>query len=376
MMTNRMMTNRRKITIGCCGMLAALVAFADPGEAQTPEERQLTISQTGILGVQAQPGTQVNPLTVTAWVDHRDNTYAFGEQVQLFVQTNKDAYVTVLNVDPTGATTVLFPNQYQSNNWVPANTVVRVPDPASSLAITVSGPVGAELIKVIASTEPRPPFEASRLAQPGPYRRLATSAAETARALQLAMNDQAGGEWDDYNKAILTVPQRQAAAVVSPTVTWPAQAFELRLAATKSQYQLTEPVTLMVEADRTCHLTLINTGPNGVSRQVFPNRYQQNTLIQAAQTVVVPGLGGGVTLRPMGPVGIENVTAICVEGGRTPAGIVTNYGIDTFPRLNAVEQLRNLVVVPNDPSPGVPPTVVDTAAGSVATRSVSFLVVN
>ena len=358
-------------------LAALLVALAVPAVAQAPEERQLTVQQTGILGIQAQPATQINPLRVTAWVDHQDNTYAFGEQVQLFVQTNKDAYVTVLNVDPQGTTTVLFPNQFQSNNRVPANTVVRIPDRASGSAITVSGPVGAELIKVIASTEPRAPFAASQLALAGPFRRLSTGPDETARALEVVLQDQTGGEWDDYNKTILTVPRREAAAQVSPAVAWPSTGFSLRLAATKSQYRLTEPVTLMVEADRTCHLTLINTGPGGTSRQIFPNRYQQNTLIQAAQTVVVPGMSAGVTLQPMGPLGIENVTAICVQGGRAPAGIVTDYVVDAFPRLDVGAGNRNLAVIFNDAAPAVPaPTVPASAGGQVARSTVSFLVVN
>ena len=370
------MTNKTPTTTNgwTCGALAVLfMTLACAAAAQAPEERQLTIQQTGILGVQTQPTTLPNPLRVTAWVDHQDNTYAFGERVQLFVQTNKDAYVTVLNVDPTGTATVLFPNQFQSNNWVPANTVTRVPDPSSGAAINVSGPIGAELIKVIASTEPRPPFAASQLGQAGPFRRLATSAAETARALQVVLQDQAGGEWDDYNKTILTVPQRQSAVVVDPVVTWPTPAFGLRLAATRSQYRLTEPVTLMVEADRTCHLTLINTGPSGMSRQIFPNRYQQNTLIQRGQTVVVPGMSAGVTLRPIGPVGIENVTAICSDGARPPAGIVSDYRTDAFPRLDAGAPGRNLAVVFNDPAPANPSTQPTSAA---ARSTVSFLVVN
>ena len=364
-------------TVWSCGVLAALlVAFAGSAAAQAPEERQLTIQQTGILGVQAQPATQVNPLRITAWVDHQDNTYAFGEQVQLFVQTNKDAYVTVLNVDPRGTTTVLFPNRFQPNNRVRANTVIRVPEQGSGTAITVSGPVGAELIKVIASTDPRPPFAASQLGEAGAFRRLASGPDETARALQLVLQDQAGGEWDDYNKTILTVPQRQAAVVEAPGVTWPAQAFDLRLASSRSQYRLTEPVTLMIAADRTCHLTLINTGPSGMSRQIFPNRYQQNTLIQAGQTVVVPGMSAGVTLRPMGPVGMENVTAICSEGGRPPADIVTDYRTDAFPRLDATAQGRNLAVIFNDPVPTGPSTTTPMPAVASARSSVSFLVVN
>ena len=370
-------TTTTRWTRWSCGALAALLA-AGAAAAQAPAERQLTVQQIGILSVEAPAPApvQVNPLTVTAWVDHQDNTYAVGERVQLFVQTNKDAYVTVLNVDPTGATTVLFPNQFQTDNRVRANTVTRVPDSASGTAITVSGPVGAELIKVIASTRPRPPFGAAQLGQAGPFRRVATPAGETARALQVVLEDQAGGEWDDYNKTILTVPRRQGAAVPAPGVAWPAPVFGLRLAADKSQYRLTEPVTLMIEADRTCHLTLINTGPSGASRQIFPNRYQQNTLIQAGQTVVVPGMGSGVTLRPIGPVGIENVTAICREGDRPPAGMVTDFRTDVFPRLDAGAPGRNLAVVFNDPppAPAAPPAA--PAAPAAALSTASFVVVN
>ena len=372
-----MKTETRTIaTRWSCGVLAALlVAGSGAAAAQAPEARQLTVQQLGILTAAAPAATQANPLTVTAWVDHADNTYALGEQVQLFVQTNKDAYVTVLNVDPTGGTTVLFPNQFQPNNRVPANTVTRIPDSASGTAITVSGPVGAELIKVIASTQPRPPFAAAQLGQSGPFSRVATSADETARALQVVLEDQAGGEWDDYNKTILTVPQRQATAAVAPGVAWPAPVFGLRLAANKAQYRLTEPVTLMVEADRNCHLTLINTGPNGLSRQIFPNRYQQNTLIQAGQTVVVPGMGSGVTLRPMGPVGIENVTAICSAGGAPPASMVTDFRNDVFPPVTGGVSGRNLAVVfgtasPAPPNPAAPP------APAAAMSTASFVVVN
>ena len=70
-------------------------------------------------------------LEVVAWVDRSDYTYARGEDVTIFVETNKDAYVTVLNVDPAGGTTILFPNRYQPDNLVRAGRAARVPDPRS-----------------------------------------------------------------------------------------------------------------------------------------------------------------------------------------------------------------------------------------------------
>ena len=377
---------RRAMTAPAAALLMAL-AHAAPAAAQddAPDQwqRQLSIQQTGIHGVAAPAPAPaaVDPLRVTAWVDHDDNTYAFGESVQLYVRTNKDAYVTVLNVGPTGATTVLFPNQFQSDNRVLANTVLWVPDPASGTEITVGGPVGAELIKVIASTRPRPPFAAAQLGRAGPFQSVAESADGTARNLQVALTDPAGGEWDDYNKTIRTVAARPAAVTApvaapptvvaappAPAATWPTPAFSLRLATDKTAYRLVEPVTFMVQADRDCHLTLLNTGPAGQTRQIFPNRYQRQTLIQAGQTVMVPGLGAGVTVRPIGPAGLETVTAICRAGDRAPAGVLTEFEAEPFPRVaDPAARARNLAVV----AAGAP-----AADAATALATATFVVVD
>ena len=59
---------------------------------------------------------------------------------------------------------------------------------------------------------------------------------------------------------------------------------------------------------------------------------------------------------------------------RPPAGIVTSYGVDTFPRLDVGGRgSRNLAVVFNDPPPATPST---QPAPASARSTVSFLVVN
>ena len=212
------------------------------------------MQQTGILGIQVPPATQPNPLRVTAWVDHQDNTYAFGEQVQLYVQTNKDGLRhRAQRGSRRGRRRSCFRTSTSRTIGYRANTVVRVPDPASGTAITVSGPVGAELIKVIASTRAAAAVRCvAAWLRRGPFRAAVDEfgCRHGACAAGWFWRIRPAASGTTYNKAILTVPQRQAAAVAGgPTVvTWPAPAFGLRLAATKSQYRLTEPVTLMVEA--------------------------------------------------------------------------------------------------------------------------------
>ena len=154
--------------------------------------RTLSVQQKTIKDV-VPPTTSTSgvrdPLEVLAWVDRPDSTYARGEHVRMFVETSKDAYVTILNVDPAGDTTVLFPNEYQSDNLVRANRTVEVPDPSSRSRMIVTGTIGTELIKVIASTQPRPLFDTMQLSQAGPFRTVRTEPQRTARTLVVAMTE-------------------------------------------------------------------------------------------------------------------------------------------------------------------------------------------
>ena len=332
-------------------VLAATLAVAASG-ARAQDARNLTVEQTAFDTVQAPAGpSSGNPLGVVAWVDHPDNTYGRGERVRLFVQTNKDAYVTVLNVGPDGAATVLFPNRFQSDNRVRANTVTEVPDPASRARIEVSGTMGAELVKVIASSRPVPLFDVAQLAQAGPFQTLRTGADEAARNLSVVMATEEAAEWDVYDKVIRTVARRPAASPTAAPVAgagWPSPPFALDIAADRPLYKMTDPVTLMVKSERDCHLTLLNTGPTGASRLLFPNRYQQQTLIRAGHTVAVPGVGAGVSIMPIGPAGVEHVTAVCRTGAGPPLGAPGDFRAAPFPALEDAAAARSLSVVAED----------------------------
>ncbi len=161
---------------------------------ERPLSRSLTVEQTAIYDIVPKPATVTDDdgLDVLAWVDRSDYTYASGEDVQLFVRTNKDAYVTVLNVDPAGETTVLFPNRYQSDNFVAGGRTLHVPDAAAEFRIVVGGNVGTELLKVVASTQPIPLFEARQLAEAGPFQVARAQPARLARSLAVVMTGTTG----------------------------------------------------------------------------------------------------------------------------------------------------------------------------------------
>ena len=246
----------RYASVGAVVFLSAAalhVGAAAEQAAERPLSRSLTVEQIAVYDVRpaARPAAAGGAgLEVLAWVDRPDYTYASGEAVQVFVETNKDAYVTVLNVDPAGTTTVLFPNRYRSDNFVAAGRTLRLPD-RDEFRIVVSGSVGAELLKVIASTEPVPLFEARQLAGAGPFQVARARSAHLARSLAVVISDtnrppggpgsrpgggggpparpaapssgsapaaagvapaSAAGEWAMCHQAITTVPTLSAAA--------------------------------------------------------------------------------------------------------------------------------------------------------------------
>ena len=357
---NHAITCRRHAVVAMAACLLA-AGGAAPSLAADDDAaaRDLTVEQTAIFTVQAlAPAAATSgALNVVAWVDHADNTYAIGEAVRLFVQTNKDAYLTVLNVGPSGNTTLLFPNAFQKDARVKPNQVVEIPGAGTGTSIRVSGPVGRELIKVVASTSPAPLFEAAKLTGAGPFSTVAGGSRSVARDLQVVMGAQtASYEWDDYNKVITTIASRPVAAVpLAPApagVAWPAMASTLRVATDKSQYRLGEPVTVYVSSAAPCYLTLVGVGSSGQARVLLPNAMQPQNLLPAGQTVMFPGVGSNLKVTPVGPPGVETVTAICSADNRPVVVGNLVYGRDGYASLGSgdVSSSRDLAVVATTPA--------------------------
>ena len=204
-------------------LLAAGVPQGGAAEQQAAKQsfsRSLTVEQAAVYDARPSnsPGTgTADALQVVAWLDRPDYTYAVGESVRLFLETNRDAYVTVLNVDPSGETTRLFPNRYQSDSFVQANRATEVGDPRSGFRIVVGGTVGIELLKVIASTQPISMFEALQSSDAGPFQVLREKPESIARSLSIVMNETSSSssqavphsdatEWAVCHQAITTIP--------------------------------------------------------------------------------------------------------------------------------------------------------------------------
>jgi hypothetical protein len=98
-----------------------------------------------------------SPFRVDLWMKDRDRRdYLIGEKAQFFFSSEQDCYLLMLNVDSRGGITILFPNRYYPNNFVPAGKIFEIPKNGlgKKFELEFGEPLGEEVIKVIATREP------------------------------------------------------------------------------------------------------------------------------------------------------------------------------------------------------------------------------
>ncbi len=193
-------------------LLAAAAAALTLAPLGLAEARSLTRD----LSVEQRPLADWRParpspsgLTVRAWLDGGKESYRIGETVTVFVRPNRDAYITLLDVGTSGKVHIIFPNRYQRNNFVPAHAVLRVPPEGARFRIRVGGPVGRELIKVIATRDSTPLIAEEWLDDAGPYKAVRKSARVLTRDLAIEF-DREGKDFAVTNMAFEII-ERDAA---------------------------------------------------------------------------------------------------------------------------------------------------------------------
>lgn len=118
-------------------LMMSLLSFADLPELK-PQK---------IMIVPELPTT----LTVTLSLNKPEGSvYQPGEIITLTFRTNRDAYVVIYDTEANGRTSILFPNQYQQDNFVKANQPVTIPQ---GYKLKIGGEIGKEYVQIVASTQ-------------------------------------------------------------------------------------------------------------------------------------------------------------------------------------------------------------------------------
>ena len=77
----------------------------------------------------------------------KTRTFKSGERIKMLVRTNRPGYLTIMNIGPTGNTTVLF------NEYVEAKQLYEIP---KSTALKFAGAPGTEKVMIMLSGNPNP----------------------------------------------------------------------------------------------------------------------------------------------------------------------------------------------------------------------------
>ncbi|AJG39941.1 hypothetical protein TRQ7_00435 [Thermotoga sp. RQ7] len=131
--------------------------------------------------------------TVDVWLDKPEGSvYNVGERIEIFVKSSRDAYILVYDINAQGKVTLIFPNKYESDNFVRANEIKKIPS-RSTYSLRVSPPYGKEYIQVIASTTPIPIFK--ELKELGTTQMFPTLSDNVEEYVQKRLKPYLTGEW-------------------------------------------------------------------------------------------------------------------------------------------------------------------------------------
>lgn len=89
--------------------------------------------------------------------DENRRDFRIGEKITFKVQSERDSYILLINMDSRGNFHIIFPNKFHQDNFIKAGTEVVIPDEEMrrrSFEFEFSLPAGEETVKVIAATRP------------------------------------------------------------------------------------------------------------------------------------------------------------------------------------------------------------------------------
>ena len=115
---------------------------SDPDESMlTPNQKRKTY------------GELVTKKDFAVWVTTDKMAYCKNDLMKLSVKSARDCYIRIYLINAEGDTQQIFPNAYQSANWVKQGESVTMPPVSGAFQFRMTEPFGLETIKVVASSE-------------------------------------------------------------------------------------------------------------------------------------------------------------------------------------------------------------------------------
>jgi hypothetical protein len=94
------------------------------------------------------------PFDVTFGFSGHSNEFSLGETVTFEVASEREGYLTIVDLAPDGTVTVIFPNRYVTENRIFANRPLSVPTSEMNLQFTAIEPAGRGVVRAFVTERP------------------------------------------------------------------------------------------------------------------------------------------------------------------------------------------------------------------------------
>ncbi|MGB9616304.1 MAG: DUF4384 domain-containing protein [Desulfomonilaceae bacterium] len=276
-------------------------------------------------------------------------TYAAGEKINFVFKTDRDCYLTLIDIGTSGKVTKLFPNKWHESNKVEKGKEYRVPPADSGFVFKVEGPNGSEFVKAIATLAPMASIQKAELKGSGNFAEIVQPEA-VLKDIKTELEAQDPKSWTEAHVSF-TITGAQPSPAASTTD----KPFAIQLKTDKTVYKQGEPIVFTVASNRECYLTLIDIGTSGKVKIIFPNQYRQDNVIPANKPYRIPmeGVDTSFSYKVEGPPGMDTIKAI---GTLNPCGFFAQplpFKEFVYPLLGDKDQvLKDINVALNKLEPG------------------------
>ncbi len=242
--------------------------------------------------------------------------FRVGDEIEFQFRTNKDAYVTLLDVGTSGKVNVIFPNKWHKDNAVRANKWYRVPPRQADYTFSVKGPKGVNHVKAIATLDKFDFWPAEFLTRgEEPFDEL-KDPEKAIKDIGIRLKKRDKGGWTEAEGEFIVVSRRGSGAWADDEDRAGhgrrhRDKFVSKLWTEKRTYKIGEPVTFYFYSDEDCYVNLVSFGTSGKVRVIFPNRHQRDNFVRGGAEVQIPSRKeGDYQFTLDGPPGTEVVKAV------------------------------------------------------------------
>ncbi len=140
---------------------------------------------------------------VDLWTNKKDSQFHVGDDLVVYLKTNKDSNVTLFDIGTSGKVHVIFPNEYQKDNSIKAGQILKIPADNANWTFKLQGPVGKNVLKAIATIKDVEILAKTDTKKAGIFQEVKNSEKELARDIGVILKPIDSMQWAEIGTELM-----------------------------------------------------------------------------------------------------------------------------------------------------------------------------